>query len=326
MFGNYIDLTILLYVLVYAISGTRKSIADSLANLLSLAAGVFLAFATYDITAGFLEEAFHIRREYADTIGFFLNTSIFKLAIILILDRLFRKYEEIFKGGNIAGKRLAGAIISGFYGFILAFTVSAAFISLSLPTFIEERIEDSRFGNIVQQDIFGINHNFEAIFGNVLKVALDDFDFLSIRTGPQEMTDLGFKALEVTIDEEAEEKMLEMVNDERTSRGLKPLNMNEEARQAARDYGKYLFQHGIFSHTDLEGGGPGDRMKNYDVEYMMLGENLAYAPNLERAHDGLMNSEGHRKNILHPFFGRVGIGVIDGGEEYGMIFVQEFLD
>jgi uncharacterized protein YkwD len=38
-----------------------------------------------------------------------------------------------------------------------------------------------------------------------------------------------------------------------------------------------------------------------------------------------MNSPGHRANILNPSFGRVGIGILDGGF-YGLMISQEFRD
>jgi len=41
------------------------------------------------------------------------------------------------------------------------------------------------------------------------------------------------------------------------------------------------------------------------------------------AHVGLMNSEGHRENILDPKLNKIGIGVIDNGV-YGKMFVQVF--
>jgi uncharacterized protein YkwD len=56
---------------------------------------------------------------------------------------------------------------------------------------------------------------------------------------------------------------------------------------------------------------------------LVIGENLAYAPNLELAHTGLMNSEGHRANILSPDFNKVGIGIEDGGV-YGLMVTQVF--
>ena len=40
-------------------------------------------------------------------------------------------------------------------------------------------------------------------------------------------------------------------------------------------------------------------------------------------HTGLMNSPGHRRNILRPQFGRVGIGILDGGR-HGIMVTQVF--
>jgi uncharacterized protein YkwD len=64
-------------------------------------------------------------------------------------------------------------------------------------------------------------------------------------------------------------------------------------------------------------------MKDAGVEYRTAGENLALAPTLHIAHNGLMNSPGHRANILHPQFGRVGIGIMDGGLR-GLMVTQNF--
>jgi len=38
-----------------------------------------------------------------------------------------------------------------------------------------------------------------------------------------------------------------------------------------------------------------------------------------------MQSPGHRANILSANFGRIGVGVIDGGI-YGQMYCQEFTD
>ena len=50
---------------------------------------------------------------------------------------------------------------------------------------------------------------------------------------------------------------------------------------------------------------------------------LALARTLDMAHTGLMNSPGHRANILNPAFGRVGIGILDGGR-HGLMVTQTF--
>ena len=54
------------------------------------------------------------------------------------------------------------------------------------------------------------------------------------------------------------------------------------------------------------------------------GENLAGAPDVNFAHVNLMNSPGHRENILRPEFTHVGIGVVEGSQ-YGKIFTQQFI-
>jgi uncharacterized protein YkwD len=64
-------------------------------------------------------------------------------------------------------------------------------------------------------------------------------------------------------------------------------------------------------------------MREAGITFMNAGENLALAQTLDIAHNGLMHSPGHRANILRPQFGRVGIGILDGGK-YGLMISQEF--
>jgi uncharacterized protein YkwD len=99
--------------------------------------------------------------------------------------------------------------------------------------------------------------------------------------------------------------------------------MDEKLQEVARAHGEDMFARGYFAHNTPEGKTPFDRMNEAGIKYVVAGENLALAPNLETAHQGLMDSKGHRENILSTDYGKVGIGVIDGGK-YGEIFVQEF--
>jgi uncharacterized protein YkwD len=86
-----------------------------------------------------------------------------------------------------------------------------------------------------------------------------------------------------------------------------------------------MFERGYFSHYNPEGMSPFDRMEQAGIHFIAAGENLALAPNVTIAHQGLMDSPGHRANILSTDFGKVGIGVMDGGM-FGRMFVQEFTD
>jgi uncharacterized protein YkwD len=119
--------------------------------------------------------------------------------------------------------------------------------------------------------------------------------------------------------------MVVLVNQERASRGISPLVVDPTMRDVARAYSRDMFLNKYFSHYDPKGHDAAYRLQHADVQFFVAGENLAFAPTLKIAHQGLMNSEGHQKNILDPQFHRVGIGIIDGGI-WGKMFTQEFAD
>ncbi|MDD3190235.1 MAG: CvpA family protein [Candidatus Pacebacteria bacterium] len=325
MIGNWIDLIIIFCLFILLFSGAKKDFLQTIAEIFSFVFGIMIALLTFKVTAGFFVSNFQIPQAYANAIGFFINASISKVGFLLLFLYATKKIRRFTQIKDPMTKKIIGGTVSVLSGVVVFFTLFIATFSLSLPTFVTTEIEASTFGNFVKNNQLGLEKSFSGVFGNILETTVEKLSFLTVETGTDEIVDLKFETMEFSLREDLEEKMLEMVNKERTARGLKALSIDEVAREAARNYGKYLFENGIFSHTDLEGGSPSDRMKNYDTTYTMIGENLAYAPGLEEAHDGLMESEGHRENILHPFFGRVGIGVIDAGS-YGIIFVQEFLD
>ena len=161
------------------------------------------------------------------------------------------------------------------------------------------------------------------VFGGAVSEALN---FMTIKPESNERVELGFnlKNSEMRADADSEDTLLQLLNKERTQRGLKALIMNEKLRNLARSYGTVLFEGGFFSHVSkIDNSSPGDRANKAGVEYTVLGENLAFAPDVYIAHQGLMNSEGHRANILGKDYNKVGLGVVDGGV-YGKMFVQEF--
>ena len=121
---------------------------------------------------------------------------------------------------------------------------------------------------------------------------------------------------------DAERAMLEAVNRERRERGLAPLAWCRACAEVARAHSKDMYRGGYFSHEDLEGNDPFDRMKAARISYGAAGENLALAPTVDEAHAGLMTSPDHRANILRTEFHEVGIGIYEG--PYGLMCTQMF--
>ena len=127
-------------------------------------------------------------------------------------------------------------------------------------------------------------------------------------------------AVSLNADEKA---MLDLVNSERVKAGLAPLIADAQLVRLARLKAADMIQNNYFSHNSPTYGSPFDMMKAAGVSYRYAGENLAGAPTVEMAHNSLMNSPGHRANILNANFTKIGIGVVSGGP-YGKMFVQMF--
>jgi len=121
-----------------------------------------------------------------------------------------------------------------------------------------------------------------------------------------------------------EQKMFNSVNQERAKVGLPALKANGELLKLARLKAQDMINKGYFDHTSPTYGSPFDMMKAAGVSYRYAGENLAGAPTVDTAHINLMNSPGHRANILNANFKEVGIGIINGGP-YGKMYVQMFI-
>ncbi|NPV71523.1 MAG: sporulation protein [Firmicutes bacterium] len=123
----------------------------------------------------------------------------------------------------------------------------------------------------------------------------------------------------------AEEKqMYDLVNKERVAAGLKPLEIDMRLVELARLKSQDMSDKGYFDHLSPTYGSPFDMMKKAGITYRAAGENLAGAPTVEMAHNGLMNSPGHRANILNTMFTHIGIGVAKSSR-YGLLFTQMFI-
>lgn len=122
----------------------------------------------------------------------------------------------------------------------------------------------------------------------------------------------------------AEQQMINYVNQERTSRNLQPLSIDLSVTNVARVKAQDMIDNNYFSHNSPKYGSPFDMLKSFGVKFLHAGENLAGNPSVDNAHEALMNSQGHRENILNPNFTHIGVGVKNGGQ-YGNMIVEMFI-
>ena len=126
-----------------------------------------------------------------------------------------------------------------------------------------------------------------------------------------EMSKPGFFATQSTqLRDGLENLMVELINQARVAEGLKPLQYTPKYNPVARQHSASMADSNFFGHVDLNGLRGGDRMRKGGVTYNWWGENLAYGQySAIYAHEALMNSLGHRENILRNEFTHVFVGV-----------------
>ena len=131
--------------------------------------------------------------------------------------------------------------------------------------------------------------------------------------------------LDTRAQEEREEAdLVAAINNERARRGIGTLAEDPLLNVTARAHSREMCSLSYFDHRSPTAGGqtPMDRylagLRTWGEarpEAALVGENIFYASvtdavyNASYAHASLMNSPGHRANILEPRFTKVGVGL-----------------
>lgn len=177
----------------------------------------------------------------------------------------------------------------------------------------EEIIQSGAFNyqvsNQDEYDVYQTDGNQTTIFYDVHQensvTAIQIID----ETLTSEKNDIYTQASE-SLREGLEYQLFDLTNAARIKHDLEPLEWHEAVSETARKHSADMAENQYFDHTNLDGQSPFDRMNEDDISYSTAGENLAAAQfSSIYAHHGLMNSEGHRQNILHNSFRELGVGV-----------------
>ncbi len=95
----------------------------------------------------------------------------------------------------------------------------------------------------------------------------------------------------------------------RVREGFSPLEHSKSLAEISLIHSIEMAENNYFDHVDLSGGSVNNRADSARIKYSKIGENIAMgAQNSIYMHEMLMNSEGHRKNILGDF-SHLGTGV-----------------
>ena len=315
---TFVDLLLVLVVGFGAWQGWHRGLLLGLLDLARWVGGLVFALRFYQPVARWLGPRVSWDEAWDMPAAFLLTAVAAGLTIQLVGQALLRRVsEETHRGtlnralGTLPG--LAGGLIS-----------AAILASLLLAAPLPESARESARASVLANQLTAYTERAEEALAPVFNDAIQQtFNRLTIRPESGERVELGYRVAATRPRPDLEAQMLAMVNEERRAAGLKPVAPDPELTEVARAHSADMFARGYFAHVSPEGSSPFDRMTRAGVTFRTAGENLALAPTVKIAHTGLMNSPGHRANILRPEFGRLGIGIMDGGHR-GIMVSQEF--
>lgn len=313
------DFLIILFVVAWLYWGYRNGFWQGLESVVGLALSIVVATASYPLVGNLLYQQSTLPIGLSNLIGFIVIFFIFRVIywslVALIEPRItISTLRHRWLRARHAAGLMPGVILA--YIWLTLILTSLAWFPIS--TFFKQLIESSYLSQPIVAHATFLQPRLERL---VRPAVSDTVAFFAIR---ERDTKLDFPDdIKLSVDIQAEETMLTLVNKERTSHGLSPLVLDRALRDVARQHSAEMFDLGYFDHNSPVLGSPFERMLRRGVTFTVAGENIAYAQNVRFAHEGLMNSPSHRAAILSPDFGRVGIGVVDGGI-YGQMFTQEF--
>lgn len=315
---NWIDAVLFVIVLLALWGGWQKGFIVGIADLTVWIGSLLIGFLTYKYLGVLLQKIFPALGVWRLPLAFLVTIIIARIVLSVIVNALL-KNTEAAQHQNPFNHAL-GLIPGLVNGVIYATIIAALLFALPMSNTISEQTRSSRFAGKLASGVEWFDDKVSPIFGDAARQTMNK---LTVEPESDETVHLPYTVSNAQPRPALEAKMLQLLNQERTQRGLAPLKADPELTKVARAHSNDMFARGYFSHYTPEGKDPFDRMKAAHIKFLTAGENLALGQTLEICHEGLMNSPGHRANILQPAYGRVGIGILDGGFR-GLMISQEF--
>ncbi len=103
-------------------------------------------------------------------------------------------------------------------------------------------------------------------------------------------------------DRELEHDVVALVNIERAKEGLGALTVANDITSVARDHSARMARSGELHHNP--------DFSSQITGWSRVAENVGVGPSVSRIHDALMDSSGHRRNILDDTVTEIGVGVV----------------
>lgn len=110
--------------------------------------------------------------------------------------------------------------------------------------------------------------------------------------------------------ESVRRELIEMLNETRRGAGLPELTEHAGLREVALGHSRDMVANDYIGHQSPRSGTPADRVRTSGLQSGLVLENIGRGYSAAEIHRGLMESPGHRANLVNPDVSHVGIGVV----------------
>ncbi len=329
MSPNWIDIAILVVVAWNVANGVRGGFVSAVVELIAFLLAVSLAVVSYVRVADFVVAQFNVPALIAQPLAFAVIWGITSILVGTIGRFIAGPFGFLLRGSPldmllcIVPSAVKGFAVSGFS---LMLFIATPPLPIPIPAVgaTLDVVRDSMHDSLLASELVERTSAYDRWARAALEEPVSQtLSLLTVAPGLNQRVNLNFHSDNPAFDLQAEERLLELLNEARRSAGLGVLVRDSIIDEVARQHSEDMLKRGYFAHETLEGVSPFDRMLQGGVRFRTAAENLAMAPNAEIAHQGLMDSPGHRANILNPEFTRVGIGAVKVAG-LGRIFTQNF--
>lgn len=315
---NWIDLLLIIIIVFAAVGGYSRGFIISTVDLIVWVGSVLIGFFAYPYFAALIGKLIPSAGVWITPMGFLIVVVFARWILVMIFDRFI--YHTPREAHHSTPNKLLGLLPGVLNGIIWVTFIAAMLLAFPLGDRITAAARESRIANEMTVYVEWLDSKLSPVFDKAVSKTINN---LTIDPATTKSVDLSFSVSDAQPRPELEAKMLEYINEERAKENLLPLKADPDLVPVARAHSQDMFVRSYFSHITPEGKSPADRIRAANVSFLTAGENLALGPTLRICHEGLMNSPGHRANILRSAYGRVGIGILDGGR-YGLMITQNF--
>ena len=319
-----LDFVLGLYLAGLAVRGWLRGFVKELLDLLGLVLGVVLGFRLSEPVGNFFVDRFAVTPEWA-RIGAGIAIFVLIGTAVSIFAHYLGRFVQL--PGLKLSNRALGSAFAVTWGVFLILVFASIVQLLPLPEAVDETIDESTVASAIAGEGSQARQLFESAAGDDVvttllalepligsqRVILEDEETASIPPTERER-------LEVSETEARE--VFRFLNEERVAAGEAPLAFSEGLADVALGHALDMYTNGFVSHVSPTTGRVGDRVRASGIRLAQVGENLALAASSRAVHDGFVDSESHRENLLRSAWDRVGVAAVRG--PYGLMVVQVF--